>query len=270
MATVQIRTGRVRLAIGALMVFGLVCVVLPLAGKKGHSSSALRVTPGKLGGMMELAEEVSEEDKNVPTGKKKAISSKTAVGRKTEDTVENEAWPCEVGEELWFGTCFISCDIASEGKFPARLDDCTCALTRPSARAPGDYETNCVKFDKAGNGNKTHAPFLTDCPYEDEELYDGLCYTKCTELTYGEYPIRTGMNTCSNGKYGGDWTMGFGVCSGFAIGHEACLPNIPKASGAGFPGPAAEKGEAPMGFMTPPLPNRVKEVLTDHHHPPAP
>merc|ERR1711879_302889 len=80
------------------------------------------------------------------------------------------------------------------------------------------------------------------------------------------YPIRTGMNTCSNGHYGGDWTMGFGVCSGFGIGKTACMPNIPQATGAGYlTSPGATPGEAPLGFTAKmlPVPNSVKEILTE-------
>lgn len=262
------RTGPVRLAIGIIMAFGVFCVVLPLAGKRGNSSSALRVTPGHVGGLTELAEEVSQ-DKAHPSMKHEVMKNSKKQDGSARHLVSptpapppppsfSEEWPCNDGEELFFGVCYIKCDTATEGKFKFRVDECTCAASRPANRAnPEEYTTDCVNLNMAGNGNKTHQPFLTDCPYKDEELYEGLCYTKCNELTYGQYPIRTGMNTCSNGKYGGDWTMGFGVCSGFAIGNGACLPNIPKAEGSGFPGPAAEKGEAPMGFKTVPVPNRV-------------
>lgn len=68
---------------------------------------------------------------------------------------------------------------------------------------------------------------------DDEELMQGLCYKKCSTLTYGEYPVRTSAWTCCkkhpctllNLKHD------MGMCSGFDVagdlqGKKAC-PHLP-------------------------------------------
>jgi len=111
------------------------------------------------------------------------------------------------------------------------------------------------KINTAADGQGAHEPILPDCPYEDEEIFEGLCYTKCSLLTMGRYAIRTAMNTCSNHDYGGEWTLGFGPCSGFGIGGTKCLPHMPKAFGAGFDQPNRRPGIGPFGWTQLHLPD---------------
>eukprot|EP00440_Ansanella_granifera_P034561 gb/GFBE01037493.1/.p1 GENE.gb/GFBE01037493.1/~~gb/GFBE01037493.1/.p1 ORF type:complete len:259 (+),score=47.38 gb/GFBE01037493.1/:1-777(+) len=161
-------------------------------------------------------------------------------------------WPCSTNEEIFFGNCFASCSNLTNGEFPYRGEDCTCCKSLPCSTLPGEFVTDCDKLKKDSKGFIPHMPMLPECAYENEELYQGLCYTKCSLLTRGQYPIRTGLNTCSNHKFGGNWTMGVGLCSGFGIGGTKCLPHIPRAAGAGFVQPANTKpGIAPLGFMDP-------------------
>merc|ERR1712226_231889 len=138
-----------------------------------------------------------------------------------------------MGEHLFMSKCYITCANATEGKFTFRSSHCTCAMSEDD-QVGNSSLTDCAKFGRDARGDKPHAPVLPNCPYENEELQDGLCFKKCAMMTAGKYPIRTGMNTCSNGVYGGNWTMGFGPASGFGIGGTNTAPHIPKAEGLGF------------------------------------
>mmetsp|Transcript_110466 Transcript_110466/g.276543 ORF Transcript_110466/g.276543 Transcript_110466/m.276543 type:complete len:302 (+) Transcript_110466:68-973(+) len=64
---------------------------------------------------------------------------------------------------------------------------------------------------------------------DDEEEYSGLCYKKCSALTYGQYPVRSSAWTCCkkepctllNSRHN------IGICSGFDVagdieGRKAC------------------------------------------------
>lgn len=161
----------------------------------------------------------------------------------------HSAWPCCIGEEIFFNDCYRSCDNITNGQFPHRTDDCTCCKEMPCIKAEGQYVSDCSVMKTDIIGHSPHKPILTNCPYKNEELWEGLCYTKCSMLTRGQYPERTGINTCSNGKVGGNWTMGVGLCSGFGVGGTKCLPHIPQATGMGFEQAAGTKpGLAPLGF----------------------
>jgi len=161
-------------------------------------------------------------------------------------------WPCREGEELFFGHCYKSCDAETNGTHPNRNDDCTCCMDSPCISGSSRTLNDCARFDVNMDGERPMQPLLPDCPYANEEIFEGLCYTKCTVMTKGLFPFRTAMNTCSNGKYGGNWTMGFGPCSGFGIGGTKCAPHIPMAAGTGYSQELEARqqlpGRAPLGF----------------------
>jgi len=163
-----------------------------------------------------------------------------------------DGWPCREGEELFFGHCYKSCDAETNGTHPHRNDDCTCCMDTPCISGSSRTWNDCARFDVNLYGARPMQPLLPDCPYANEEIFDGLCYTKCAIMTKGLYPFRTAMNTCSNGKYGGNWTMGFGPCSGFGIGGTKCAPHIPMATGTGYSQDLQARqqlpGRAPLGF----------------------
>lgn len=172
-------------------------------------------------------------------------------------------WPCGPEEEIFDSECYMTCEKISGGKLKFRADPCKCCADERCLQTPPPADSkpvmDCGLYDKAADGQGAHQPILPDCPYEDEEIFEGLCYTKCSLLTMGKYPIRTAMNTCSNNDYGGEWTQGFGPCSGFGIGGTKCSPHIPKAYGAGFDQPNLRPGIGPFGWTTVKLPTVPEE-----------
>mmetsp|Transcript_35380 Transcript_35380/g.75357 ORF Transcript_35380/g.75357 Transcript_35380/m.75357 type:complete len:307 (+) Transcript_35380:61-981(+) len=243
--------------LGAFMLFSLVCMGAPLLGRNGSSKrlsrpARVQANLNKLTGLEEADEEHAEVD-----------ASEDDEDAEPELHL-HEGWPCEPTEELFFGKCYISCANVTSGNFTFRDNDCTCCKEHPCDYSDEErFRSDCPKHNADSKGEQAHPPFLTDCPFETEELFQGLCYKKCSLMTNDKYPIRTGMNTCSNSNFGGNWTMGFGPCSGFGIGGgQKCLPHIPKPMGAGhFASPQDQKGVAPMGFKTVPMPVHARDAL---------
>lgn len=144
-------------------------------------------------------------------------------------------WPCRKGEEIFGNLCYKTCGSLTDGSLPYRWDGCTCCSELPCPLfVAGKFNLNCTMLNKNSTGGDPIAPQLTVCENPDEELFMGLCYLKCSVLTYARLPIRTGMNTCSrNNNWAANWTMGFGPCSGFGIGSglsKYCWPAIPQVA----------------------------------------
>jgi len=111
--------------------------------------------------------------------------------------------------------------------------------------APGSWaggDMSAMKCNPTGKPNPDrhrdpHAPDhgqKGNCS-DAEELFEGLCYTRCRILTNGTHPQRTSGWSCCKG--GGSCSMNdtkihFGVCSGFAVrgglDHKRC-PEAPMA-----------------------------------------
>lgn len=166
-------------------------------------------------------------------------------------------WPCAMGEEILFSKCYKTCANLTKGNLPFRSADCTCAKSievMKNSSVPAI--TDCKRFNVGENGLDSHRPYLPDCPYENEELFEGLCFYKCDLLTMGKYPLRTGPNTCSGSTYMSNWTMGLGFCNGFGIGGTKCMPHIPKAAKQAFSQHGKTPGQAPLGWTNWPKLNK--------------
>eukprot|EP00930_Biecheleria_cincta_P022186 TRINITY_DN16240_c0_g1_i1.p1 TRINITY_DN16240_c0_g1~~TRINITY_DN16240_c0_g1_i1.p1 ORF type:complete len:298 (+),score=43.03 TRINITY_DN16240_c0_g1_i1:83-976(+) len=192
----------------------------------------------------------------------------TTENSNNEDADLWPGWPCAIGEEILFGKCYRTCANLTDNKLPFRAGACTCCQSIDCLNSSVPSETDCSKFNLGANGLWAHEPFLPDCPYENEELYEGLCYSKCSLLTMGKYALRTGVNTCSGDKYKSNWTVGLGFCSGFGIGGTKCMPHIPKAARQGFPQPGKTPGKSPLGISDWPKLNQenvrmVKGMISD-------
>ncbi|CAE8740274.1 unnamed protein product, partial [Polarella glacialis] len=262
--------GRGRFAAVSLGLLGVLAAACLLSGSDSAGAPLRGIKTGMLtgleesGALDEAAPATTTPPQPKPVPEATTATKPTPVPEATRALAPqatapfHAGWPCELGEEIFFGQCFVSCKDATVGAYPYRQEDCTCCKELPCITT--DSVSDCVLFGVGAGGVPNHPPLLTNCPDPNEELYRGLCYTKCGTLTNGYYPLRTGMNTCSNFDYGGNWTMGFGVCSGFGVGGGNCLPHIPTAAGVGSPGNARsfkDVGQAPMGFTKLPVPNRV-------------
>merc|ERR1719203_2324367 len=137
---------------------------------------------------------------------------------KVDNSLLYKGWPCKKDERLFQNLCYVDCGKATGGHHPLRVDSCTCCKEVPCVQLAGRFTKNCALLDAGDNALQPAPPALPNCHTPHEELFMGLCYKKCDLLTRSRYPIRTGMNTCSNGDNFANWTMGIGPCSGFGLG----------------------------------------------------
>lgn len=103
---------------------------------------------------------------------------------------------CEDNEEILAGLCYKKCSILTGGEYPQRSTAFTCCKTSScflQQSMGGDLPIPCQGYDVSGHDGCPHAP--GGC-LQDEELFLGLCYAKCTLLTKGDYRYRVAPLTC--------------------------------------------------------------------------
>merc|ERR1712187_533310 len=104
---------------------------------------------------------------------------------------------CEDNEELYGGLCYKKCRELTDGEYPVRTTAFTCCESEPCGFVnqveKGSLIEPCTGYDVNGHGGCAHAPgaYLLD-----EELWLGLCYKKCADLTENEYPYRSSPVNC--------------------------------------------------------------------------
>eukprot|EP00931_Biecheleriopsis_adriatica_P093926 TRINITY_DN67643_c0_g1_i1.p1 TRINITY_DN67643_c0_g1~~TRINITY_DN67643_c0_g1_i1.p1 ORF type:complete len:469 (-),score=49.80 TRINITY_DN67643_c0_g1_i1:99-1505(-) len=179
---------------------------------------------------------------------------------------------CLTDEELFLGKCYKKCALLTKGEFPSRVAPASCCKSSgmgcldirqdktsssfavgggqgdQDIATPGEVHDPLPQMTENGGTAvlNTQAPTVASgtggywgsearCEY-DEELYAGLCYTKCSLLTQGGYPIRTSSWTCCAnhpcGLKNQKGSLGSTVaCDGFdvsgGIGSSSC-PHKPK------------------------------------------
>lgn len=114
---------------------------------------------------------------------------------------------CGDDEEMYGGLCYVKCSIITRGTHPIRTTAFSCCQAEDIAHCGfKNQEVNlkvCGGFDKAGNvnGQTSACPHSGGTCFEDEELYLGVCYKKCSILTNNQYDSRVSPWTCckSNG-----------------------------------------------------------------------
>jgi len=251
--------GRAAGVVGGCLLIGAAIVAI-MGGGSDKSLNHLRVGAStQLNALGQLsATEIQQESTQLRVKPDRVLGDKGSTEEDDED-LSPEAdwkpyigWPCREGEEIFFGKCYTSCAAVTKGTHPHRNNDCTCCMDEPCVTSSERTLDDCAIFNIGLDGDRPMQPLLPDCPYANEEIFEGLCFKKCTMMTKGLFPVRSAMNTCSNGKYGGNWTMGFGPCSGFGIGGTKCAPHIPMAAGSGYSQDLVEiqeaPGRAPLGF----------------------
>lgn len=105
---------------------------------------------------------------------------------------------CGDDEEYHAGLCYKQCTLLTSGRYPLRIAAATCCQSEPCTFfSLKTTSLPCSGFDVSGDvegpGACPHAPGAC---MQDEDLFMGMCYKKCSLLTNGEYPHRTASCTC--------------------------------------------------------------------------
>eukprot|EP00933_Yihiella_yeosuensis_P082161 TRINITY_DN95941_c0_g1_i1.p1 TRINITY_DN95941_c0_g1~~TRINITY_DN95941_c0_g1_i1.p1 ORF type:complete len:458 (-),score=69.85 TRINITY_DN95941_c0_g1_i1:68-1393(-) len=131
--------------------------------------------------------------------------------------IPGSGYDCLDNEEPYIGLCYKKCSSFRDGALPLR--------TGPNTCCSGTVIEDCINSDPntktelsadfgvgGGTGAKSEPHFPTDISnnntdssplqgpplkcLENEEEYGGICYQKCSILTSGQMPKRTGPNSC--------------------------------------------------------------------------
>jgi len=126
-------------------------------------------------------------------------------------TCPHKPGSCLIDEEMWLGTCYKKCSILSNQEFTHRVAPATCCKkTGALSCLAFPWKSYTSKEFAVGGGRSGPGA----CG-EDNEMFLGLCYKKCANLTKTHYPHRMGPLTCcsASGTWyphmgGGAWHMG--------------------------------------------------------------
>jgi len=136
--------------------------------------------------------------------------------------------PCQDDEEYHLGLCYKKCSLITQGAFSQRSTAFECC--RPESCSNdfsfvlGLCKGNNVAGDSIGGG----CPHLPGGCLKNEEILHGMCYKKCSLLTWGHLPYRWGAVTCCKGKEG---TTGIALLD--SIFKSGCDSNESFAIGGG-------------------------------------
>jgi len=135
---------------------------------------------------------------------------------------------CGDNEELFGGLCYKQCQLLTGGKDAIRTSPWTCCQSHPctvNQKLGISARVACTGFAVAGDGSCPHKPGAC---LQDEELFLGVCYKKCSLLTNDAYPTRVTPATCCAGSgldcldFRKDYTSKEFAIGGGAIGRGAC------------------------------------------------
>merc|ERR1719221_1116008 len=104
---------------------------------------------------------------------------------------------CEDKEEHFGGLCYKKCSLLTGGENPIRTSPWTCCERHPcglhNQKGTVGHEIFCDGYDVSAEGACPHKPGAC---LEDEELFLGICYKKCSILTQDSFPNRVTPVTC--------------------------------------------------------------------------
>lgn len=116
---------------------------------------------------------------------------------------------CQADEELYAGLCYKKCALLTEGEYSIRTSSWTCCASHPCGLSNQKGSIGkallCNGFDVGGSGAVKLTSHFS-CPHKpeacgpDEEDLLGVCYTKCSLLTGGQFPNRVAAATCCKEK----------------------------------------------------------------------
>lgn len=104
---------------------------------------------------------------------------------------------CQDTEEEYGSLCYRKCSLLTNGTHPIRTSSWTCCSNHPCGISNTDGNLGkkviCEGYDVSGSFT---CPTQPGACLVNEELYLGVCYEKCSQLTKGQYPTRVGPATC--------------------------------------------------------------------------
>jgi len=189
---------------GTLAVF----VVLALA-KLGSDSGAAR---SRMSGLMQKSDWQNSgvfNPEGMPESEKATQASKPSENL-------NDGNRCGSDEEEFMNLCYKKCSIITQGTHRYRTSAFTCCQADSKDQCSlTNQQVNmkvCGGLDVSGsiNGQEGACPHAFGTCYENEELYLGICYKKCSILTNKQYPNRVTPFSCCSGTGVACNPIGFG------------------------------------------------------------
>mmetsp|Transcript_21092 Transcript_21092/g.37195 ORF Transcript_21092/g.37195 Transcript_21092/m.37195 type:complete len:325 (-) Transcript_21092:154-1128(-) len=144
----------------------------------------------------------------------------------------NDGNRCDDDEEEYpktGGTCFKKCALLSGGGYPIRTSPFSCCQSSPcNVKNQMVHKGFCSGFDVAGDVEGGGCPEPEGACLEDEEIFDGTCFKKCSNFERniaGMYFHRVAPTICCNTKglqcflpqnmhIGSDFNSGGGIGAG--------------------------------------------------------
>jgi len=105
---------------------------------------------------------------------------------------------CDEDEEVYDGRCYKRCSLLTNGEEPVRAGAFQCCPHGPPCTGRMDIErTDCRGYAVSGDASGNSCPRQpASCLKKAEEFLAGLCYMRCSILTYGMLPYRSTPDAC--------------------------------------------------------------------------
>jgi len=100
------------------------------------------------------------------------------------------------------GTCFKKCSDLTGGAYPVRSSAFSCCKAEPCSMGNSKIHLSfCGGFDVAGDAEGNGCPSGEGACLNDEEMFDGICYKKCSLFSDGaRFNHRVAPNICCSSK----------------------------------------------------------------------
>lgn len=104
---------------------------------------------------------------------------------------------CNEDEELYDGFCYKRCALLTNGEEPIRAGAFQCCPHSPPCTGRTDIErTSCKGYAVSGDISGNGCPRQPASCLQAEEFLAGLCYMRCSLLTYDMLPYRSTPDAC--------------------------------------------------------------------------
>jgi len=214
------RTGR-RVVLAAMALLGAAAVAVVAASSFNRSPEAAEVPGGQPLSPLEM-EEISAQLQELEATTAHAVQAATSTAAAAAAARDNEeatpaasaflppmtdahdmtayrAWAskknCKANEELFMGLCYKKCALLTGGTHPFRSSGWGCCKSEKCNLRSIKVEVGiCSGFSVSGDG--ISCPRQMGYCLDDEEMFLGLCYKKCSILTKEMYNFRVTPVTC--------------------------------------------------------------------------